>query len=292
MILRRVWAFLERLAGDDVLTLASSIAYAALLSIFPLLIGLVVLLSRFATEVEAQRVVLTALSPYLPPDALALVRETLEDVFRTREAAGLLAVLALFWSGAAVAGAVRHGLNRVLHVPVFRAFWHRKLIELGLVALGGIALSLSLITSTMLSALSRVRAVGAFAEVLFRSPSGPAIAAAGPVFFTGLALLIIYRFLPNRRLRWTSVLAGTVAGLLLVEATTRAFLWYLSTLAGYPLIYGPLAGLIVFLLWVYLTALDLLLGGEVAGVVEESLDRAKIPSPSPSPARGEGMEVD
>ena len=69
-------------------------------------------------------------------------------------------------------------------------------------------------------------------------------------------------------------MAAAVTGLVLVEATTRAFLWYLNTLADYPLIYGPLAGLVVFLLWVYLIALDVLLGGKVAGFVEEVLDRA------------------
>lgn len=270
----RTPAILERLGKDDILTLASSIAYAALLSIFPLLVGLVVLLSRFASEAEAQRAVLIALSPYLPRDALELVRRTLEDVFNTREVAGFLAVFALFWSGTAVAGALRHGLNHVLHLRVVRAFWHRKLVDLALIALGGIALSLSLITSTMLTVLSRVRAIGRLAEFIFQNPSAPALAVVGPVVFTGLALMIIYRFLPNRRLRWRSVLAGTLTGLLLVEGTTQAFLWYLSTLADYPLVYGPLAGLVVFLIWVYLIALDVLLGGEVAGFVEEVLDRA------------------
>lgn len=274
---RRTIAVLERLGRDDILTLASSIAYAALLSIFPLLVGLVVLLSRVASEAEAQRVVFTALDPYLPNAALELVRKTLGDVFATRGAAGILALVALFWSGTAVAGALRHGLNQVLRVTVIRAFWRRKLIDLALIALGGIALSLSLITSTLLTALSRVRAVGKLAEFIFRNPSAPALAVAGPVVFMGVALVIVYRFLPNRRLRWKSVVAAALTGLVLVEATTRAFLWYLNTLADYPLVYGPLAGLVVFLIWVYLIALDVLLGGEVAAFVEETLDRAAAP---------------
>ena len=274
---RRIAVLAERLGGDDILTLASSIAYAALLSLFPLLIGLVVLLSRVASEAEAQRVVFTALDPYLPNAALELVRQTLGDVFATREAAGILALVALFWSGTAVAGALRHGLNQVLHVTVPRAFWRRKLIDLALIALGGIALSLSLITSTLLTALSRVRAIGRLAELIFRYPSAPALAVAGPVVFMGVALVIVYRFLPNRRLRWKSVMAAALTGLVLVEATTRAFLWYLNTLADYPLVYGPLAGLVVFLIWVYLIALDVLLGGEVAAFVEETLDRAAAP---------------
>jgi len=274
---RRIAVLAERLGGDDILTLASSIAYAALLSLFPLLIGLVVLLSRVASEAEAQRVVFTALDPYLPNAALELVRQTLGDVFATREAAGILALVALFWSGTAVAGALRHGLNQVLHVTVPRAFWRRKLLDLALIALGGTALSLSLITSTLLTALSRVRAIGRLAELIFRYPSAPALAVAGPVVFMGVALVIVYRFLPNRRLRWKSVMAAALTGLVLVEATTRAFLWYLNTLADYPLVYGPLAGLVVFLIWVYLIALDVLLGGEVAAFVEETLDRAAAP---------------
>lgn len=268
-------AFVERLGRDDILTLASSIAYAALLSIFPLLVGLVLFLSQFASEAEAQRVVFAALQPYLPRDALELVRRTLEDVFRTREAAGVLALVALFWSGTAFASALRHGLNRVLHVSTPRAFWRRKLVDLLLVALGGISLSLSLIMSTMLTALSRVKAIVRLADLVFRSPTSPVLTVVGPVVFTSLALIIIYHFLPNRRMRWKSVLAGTLVGLLLFEGTTRAFLWYLSTLADYPLVYGPLAGLVVFLVWVYLIALDILLGGEVAGVVQERLDRGR-----------------
>ncbi|HET6781510.1 MAG TPA: YihY/virulence factor BrkB family protein, partial [bacterium] len=150
-------------------------------------------------------------------------------------------------------------------------------IDLALVALGGIALSLSLITSTLLTALSRVRAIGRLADLVFRNPSAPALAVAGPIVLMGVALVIVYHFLPNRGLRWKSVLAGAMTGLVLVEATTRAFLWYLNTLAAYPLVYGPLAGLVVFLIWVYLIALDVLLGGEVAAFVEETLDRAAAP---------------
>jgi membrane protein len=85
----------------------------------------------------------------------------------------------------------------------------------------------------------------------------------GSWVFSGLTFLIIYRFLPNARLPLRTLLTGSLTGLLLFEAIKSAFFWYLRTLASYPQVYGPLVGVVVFMLWVYLAALVLLIGAEV-----------------------------
>lgn len=269
-----VASLLHKLAQDDVFILASAIAYTALLSLFPLLVGIIALLSRVVTQAEAQRVVIEALNPYLPPDALRLVQETLAAVFATRDAAGILAVVALFWSGTAVAGALRHALNRVLRVTAGRTFWRRKLVELTLVVLAGAFISLSVIATALLAAVGAIRPLGRVAAIILAPPWGAVVAAAGPLIFPAAALLIVYGFLPNIRMHWRSLLLGTASGWVLVQLATRGFLWYVGTLAAYPLVYGPLAGIVVFLIWVYLVALAVLVGAEVGYIAAGPLGRS------------------
>lgn len=266
---RRAWRLIavvwHRIGRDDVLILAASTAYAAVLSVFPLLIAVIALLSLFVEQAAAQEAVLRALGPYLPDQSLSLVRETLRGVVQTREAAGLVGVLGLLWGATAVAGSLREAINRVLRASP-RAFWRRKLIDLGMVIVGGIFLSLSLLGSALLAVLT-VRPLGAAFE---RAAGGlaQAVGVVGPIVFSAAAFFVAYRFLPNVRLTTRSLLWGTVVGVTLFETSKVAFFWYLRTLASYPIVYGPLAGLVVFMVWVYLVAVVVLLGAEVMAVME------------------------
>lgn len=266
--LRRALADGSRdLAAHEVFILAGSIAYAGLLSLFPLLVGLIVLLSMFLDPPVAQQVVVDGLRPYLPATSVDVVRSTLEAIFRTREAAGAVAVVGLFWGATAVASTLRHALNRVLAAPS-RSFWKRKLVELALVTLAGAFVSLSLIVSALGRAAAAVPALLEVTEVVRRSLLLTPAAAAGSVALSAAAIAVVYWFLPHRRLRGRSLLGGTLTALVLFEASKHAFFLYVGTLANYPLVYGPLAGMVVFMVWVYLVALVILIGAEVIAVLE------------------------
>lgn len=258
----QIW---RRLGSDDVYILASSIAYAAVLSVFPLLIAVIALLSLVVDQTAAQQTVLRALQPYLPEQALALVTETLRGVVRTRETAGVVGAVGLLWGGTAVAGSLREAINRVLGASP-RAFWRRKVIDLAMVMLGGLFLSLSLFGSALTASRS-ARPVARLVERI-AGGSGQLVTAVGPVVFSALAFYLAYRFLPNVRLRGRSLLWGTLTGMVLFELLKLAFFWYLRTLSRYPVVYGPLAGLVVFMVWVYLVAVVVLLGAEVMAVLE------------------------
>ncbi len=263
----RVWVrtLVGNMAGHDLYILAASIAYTAVFSVFPLLIAVIALLSLIVDQPQAQQAALRALQPYLPAAALALMRDTLDEVARTRGTAGTVASAALLWSGTAVAGTLRHALNRVLGVARPRAFWRRKLVEFVMVVLGGAFVGLSVISSVVLIALQTMPGLAGAVERL-RTLQGAAVL--GPWLFSATAFFLIYRFLPNIRLSRRSLVAGTATAVVLFEATRWAFFWYLRTLATYPLIYGPLAGLIVFMVWVYLVVVLVLLGAEVMRLIE------------------------
>jgi membrane protein len=111
------WPFYGRLICNDLPTLAASIAYAAVLSVFPLLIGLVAVLSRFVQRTYVEETVMATLAHYLPPVALETVHTALEAVVPIWGTAGALALAGLLWSATAVASAVRHSLNRCCRLP-------------------------------------------------------------------------------------------------------------------------------------------------------------------------------
>jgi membrane protein len=271
---RHVLSIADHIARDGILTLAASIAYAALLSIFPMLILVIALLSVFVAPAAAQDAVVSALAPYLPTAAVALVRDTLRAVVEARGSASLVALLVLLWGATSAAGSLRHALNMVLKVRRPRSFWRRKIVEMALIILGGGFLSLSLFASTALTLIATLRPLEAAGELLGGSGLATVGAALGPWVLSAAAFLIVYRFLPNEQVRWRSLLAGTAAAVVMFEVTKGVFFWYLRTLSGYSLVYGPLAGVVVFLVWVYLAALTLLVGGEVIAEMERT---ARVP---------------
>lgn len=258
----------RNLAADDIFILAAAIAYAAVFSVFPLLVIVIALLSLVVDQTQAQQAAVAALQPYFPPDALTLVSDTLQAIVRTRGAVGAVAAVGLLWSATAVAGSLRHALNRVLRAARSRNFVRKKLVELVIVVLGGGFMGLSVIIPIVAAAMASVPAVVEAAEMLRATRGVTVVTALSPWLFSAAAFFIIYRVLPNVRLARSSLMVGTALAVLLFEATRRAFFWYLGTLATYPIVYGPLAGLIVFMAWVYLVAILVLLGAEVMWLME------------------------
>jgi membrane protein len=182
----------------------------------------------------------------------------------------VIASLVLLVGATTAASSVRHALNRVLQVSRPRPFVRRKLAEFALVLVGGIFVSLSVLTSTALTLLAVVRPLAAVGGLLRRSGLAELAATIGPWILSAAAFLIVYRFLPNERVRWRSLLAGTAVGAVLFELAKGGFFWYLRTLAGYSLVYGPLTGVVVLLIWVYLAAMILLVGAEVIAEMERA----------------------
>src|SRR3984893_16003879 len=83
------------LLRDDVFMLAASIAYAAVMSLFPLFVGLIVLLSRLVERRHAQQAVMSALTPYVPPASLTMMQHALTTMAPIEGTAGLMATLGL-----------------------------------------------------------------------------------------------------------------------------------------------------------------------------------------------------
>lgn len=180
-----------------------------------------------------------------------------------------MATLGLFWTAMAVASTLLHSLNRVLDAPTTRPFWRRKAVELAMVGMGGALIVLSVFVSAALTFLDAVPALAGIIDAFCTSRIWALAVSAGPWIFSGTAFVMVYRLVPNVRVRRRSLLVGSLVAMTFFELAKRAFFWYLLRLAQYPLAYGPLAGVVVFLVWVYLASLVALMGATLIRQIED-----------------------
>ena len=83
-----------------------------------------------------------------------------------------------------------------------------------------------------------------------------------PLVTSVLLFEIAYVLLPNLRVRWTHALPGALLAAVLFEAAKLGFAWYVSNLASFSLVYGSLSTVIVLMVWIYISAIILLIGAE------------------------------
>jgi membrane protein len=253
--------------GKDELTdRAAALSYYFVFALFPSLLFLTALVGLFPERDLMERL-LTPAQEVLPPDAASLVSRTLAEV--QRGASGHLlsvgAVVAL-WGASRGMVSIITTLNVVYGVTSPRPWWRRQLVA---VVLTGAFSLLALGTILSLVFGERVgQAAAAWAGVggKFATVWGLAQWPLGLVFaLTGIDL--VYHFAPAVRQRWYWLTPGSVfAGVAWIGASL-GFRAYVSAFANYNATYGSIGGVILLLLWLYLSSMALLVGGEINSVI-------------------------
>jgi membrane protein len=256
---------------DDVLGLSAELAYRWLLAVFPLAIMLAAIsgiaASALSIDDPADQLIEAAGSS-LPPEAAAAIRPQLERIFENQEGALLsLGLLLSVYAASSGMKALIKGLNRAYDVQDTRPFWRQTALALALTVLLGVAVVVSFVAfmAGQVAAQDIAAAVGLedaavwLVEVL---PFPLAIVA------LGVATTFIYWAAPARRLAWRWVLPGVVLFVPGWIVATVGFSYYVANFGSYDDTYGALGGVIVLLVWFYLTALILLVGGELNAVLE------------------------
>jgi len=257
--------------GSD---LAAAIAFYAFFSIFPLLLGVIAAAGYFF-ETELARAQLYGSLDEILPGSVDLVRQNLESVVRARGALGVIGVLGLFWSGSAAFGAITRGVNRALGAKRSRPYLLARLRYV----LNTLVVSMLLLLSVSVTAALEIVA-NLDLELLARLGIDPGTltrlgGSLAGVLFAFLTYALIYKATPYVETRWRQVLPGALLGAALFELGKHGFLFYLSRVADFEAVYGPLSSIIVLLLWLYLSALVLIFGAEY-NIVRW---RARNPSP-------------
>ncbi len=269
-----IWQFLKQVyreyTGDNCPLMAAAISFYVLLSLIPLLL---VALSTFGYVLGPERrveAVSQFLGQFLPEEfgGEALKGYLKANIYQRRVVVGWLGIITWVWTASISLSTVTQALNIAWEAPRRRNFLVNRLLSIALMLVVGV---LGLVSFATTSALKIVQGYQ-----ISWSPVQPGQfpviwQIAGWVLPAALSILIFvlcYTVLPEVRVGVRSALLGAVVGGVLWEAAKQGFAYYIANLAGarYDMIYGPLGGLVILVMWVYYSAAILLLGAEVASV--------------------------
>ncbi|MDT5011385.1 MAG: rane protein [Mycobacterium sp.] len=255
---------------DQCMDLAAALTYYAVLSIFPALVVIVSLLGVFGQGRRTTDAILQIVSSVAPGSAVETLRAPIQQLVESPSAgfaliAGLLGAL---WSASGYIGAFGRAMNRIYEIEEGRPVWKLRPLQLGLtlgalVAAAAAAFILA-VSGPVATAIGDAIGAGSVSLTVWNIAKWPLILA-----LMVLAIAALYYATPNiqqPKFRWISVGAG-VAVVTWVLASVL-FGLYVANFGSYNKTYGALAGVIVFLLWLWITNLALLFGAELDAELE------------------------
>ena len=262
-IVQLLWLATRDLFADNGPQWAAAISYYAVLSLFPLLLALTSLAANFVDPqwaIERAAWLLRA----VVPEGEALISGTVRQAIQDSGPAGWLSALVLLWSGSRVFATLTQALNIAYDVDTPHRL-RGRLVTHGLMLLSTAVLFLLAVSSSfwlgliwrLLGLLPHQR------DFLFQSVKTAIL----PLLLLSTYYLI-YRYVPRTRTSGRAALAGAVSAVSLFMVARPLFVYYIRTLARYNLIYGSLSIVVVLLVWAWLAAVIVLLGGEIASHVQ------------------------
>ncbi|NLN42186.1 MAG: YihY/virulence factor BrkB family protein [Clostridiales bacterium] len=259
-LFRFIKAMYYRLLDDDILALGAQMAYYLILSFFPFLIFLMALIGN--SPISSQQV-LRGLLGILPEEAYILVRNTVVEIVDTK-AGGLAPVsgiLALWFASNGI-GSIITGLNKAYDEKERRPFWMVKLISIIFTLLLSTVIIFSFILLVFGGVIKKQILDGMELEPLYQSlwNTGRYIFISSVIF---LVFIILYRFTPSRRMKWREVIPGAIFATTGWLTTSLGFAYYVDNFTNYSRFYGSIGGVVVLLIWLYYSAVIILLGGEL-----------------------------
>ena len=261
-LLIRTW---REFVDDNCATHAAAIAFHTLFGLFPLLLGTGVILSFFSAGREAYADALQNLGE-LFPEAEDLVEQNVRGSVDLRGEFGVVALGTLLWSGSRIFQALRLALNAAWDVTGRRQALRGKAIDVGAVLLIGPLMLLSVASTAFIETVryvvTNLGETVSFLEFLGAEAIWLPVLYLVPLATSVLLFEIAYVLLPNLRVRWTHALPGALLAAVLFEAGKLGFAWYVSNLASFSLVYGSLSTVIVLMVWIYISAIILLIGAE------------------------------
>ena len=256
------WRGVGELYNSDGLTYAASIAYYALLSLFPFLLLVLSVLGSLTADAQARDTVVRFVFRYFPRQFDFMTGQL--DAFRGQTLQlGVGGLLALTWASLGVFGAVSSAVDHAWGVEKRRSFlMHRLVSFLMMLSAGAI-----FIVALVLASIARVAETNWFWDLVARSRWLIWLSAVSADYgATGLLILcvgLVFYFIPNTKMRFRHVWPGAILTGLLWRGALSAFSWYARDLARWNAIHGSITAVVIFLFWIYISAVILLYGVEM-----------------------------
>jgi membrane protein len=266
---KSAWAEFNR---DHCTDIAASLTYYSVLSVFPALLALVSLLGVFGQGESTVNAMLDLLKQVGQSDVANSLRPTIATMVQARGAGLTLAagIAGALWSASGYVGAFGRAMNRVYDVDEGRPVWKLRPLQLVitmlLLTMAAFVLVGLVISGPVAASVGKTIGLADASVTLWNWAKWPAILAV-----VILMVAVLYYWTPNvqqPKFRWMSV--GAASAILVWILASLAFGFYVSRFSSYNKTYGALAGVIVFLLWLWLTNLALMFGAELDAELERA----------------------
>jgi len=264
---------------SDVFNRTAQAAFYFSFALFPLIFFLVSFLGLILESTDALKGELFEyLQQIMPASVFVLVRNTVEDVAASSSSGKLtLGLVATLWSASSGVDAIRGALNSIYGLRERRSWFLTKAHSIGL------TLVLTILAAIGLTIVFYGWQLIQFSSVWIGIPITSTLILVGIQWISILIVMlfaceIIYNFLPDfREVRWIWITYGSIVAITLWLILTGGFRLYLHYFNNYDKTYGSLGAVIILMLWLYLTALVLMIGGAINAVLREFDDKADSP---------------
>ncbi len=272
---------IREFSADQCTDLAAALTYYSVLALFPAALAVLSLIGLVGKSKETVDTLLQILGDVGASGAADTLEPTLRQLAESDRSglALIIGLLAALWSASAYVNAFSRGMNRIYEVQEGRPIWKLRPVMLALTvvtvllaALVGIALVL---TGPAAKAVGDAIGLGSTATTVWGIAKWPVV-----LLVVILIVALLYYVTPNvkqPRFRWISV--GAVVAILVWIIASVGFGFYVANFSNYNRTYGSLAGVIVFLLWLWITNLALLFGAELDAELERGRElQAGLPA--------------
>jgi membrane protein len=262
LTLLAIWRGVVGVYNSDDLTFAASIAYYTLLSLFPFFLLAFSILGNVSSDPADRGKILEFVLRYFPRQ-FEFVTTQMDAMQQNTVRLGVAGSLLMIWAAMGVFGAITSAVNHAWGVEKQPSYLKHKLISFVML----VAASLLLMSGLLLVSAINVVEARWFSVVVVRVPQLEvmhhfAIRWASTVVFIMVVGLIFY-FVPNAKVRFRDVWVGAVVTGFLWRGALFSFSWYVKDLTSFSNVHGQIAAVVVFLIWVYISAVLLLYGVEI-----------------------------
>jgi membrane protein len=272
---KRSWKYvlrktLREFSSDQCTDIAAALTYFGVLALFPGLIAVFSLLGVVGQSGAAADTILGIVDDVAPGGTSDVLRGPIEQV-ASSSGAGLALISGIvlaIWSASGYVGAFSRAMNRIYEIDEGRPVWKLKPVQLLLtviaVALVTVAALILVVSGPVAEAVGGALGLGDVAVTVWNIAKWPVLVAIIIVI-----LAILYYGAPNAKqpkFRWISL--GAVFAIVILAIATLGFGFYVANFSNYDRTYGSLAGIIVFLLWLWIANLAILFGAEFDAELE------------------------
>lgn len=266
----------DKVYEDEVFGRAASLSYYFVFALFPTLLFLTALLGLLPVP-DLMVTLMEYAGRVLPGDAASLVGRTLDEILRGASGELLsLGVLAALWAASSGMASIATALNVAYKVTDWRPWWQRRLTALGLTVVLSVftlaALLLLVFGERIGEAVAQWVGLGPFFTLLWMVLHWPAA-----VLLVLSGIMLVYTLAPATRQRWHMVTPGSLFALVSWLGMSFGLRVYVRYFGDYNATYGSIGGVILLMLWLYLSGVTLLIGA----AINAEIDRASGPRHAP-----------